>query len=384
MAAQAKLEDSNISNYGSKEHKDLKLAAAQSEEAWKGAGKAPGIQVWRVEKFKIIPRTGDTLCGDEKKAIKLYSGDAYIILYTYRAKDAEGKETEKLLYNVHFWLGKDCSQDEQGTAAYKTVELDDLLGDLPVQYREVQGEESEQFGSYFPGGIRTMDGGVDSGFNKVEPEKYRPRLLHLKGQKTIRVSEVKCEWKSLNDGDAFILDAGLTVFQWNGKTAGINEKRKANEMINALKKERNGKPKSAVLDDLEDNADFWKLLGGKPAKGQIAPATSDEEKKAAAAKPKVKQLIELSDASGELKTTKIDPQGGSYKRSQLKKDEVFILDLGNMVWVWIGSGASKNERAKAIQYGTEHLVHSGRSPTSCPVSRVTEGHEPKAFTQEFA
>jgi hypothetical protein len=381
MAAQAKLEDSNISNYGSKEHKDLKLAAAQSEEAWKGAGKAPGVQVWRVEKFKIIPRTADTICGDPRQ-VKLYSGDAYIILYTYRARDEEGKETDKLLYNVHFWLGSKCSQDEQGTAAYKTVELDDLLGDLPVQFREVQGEESKEFCELFPGGIRTMEGGIDSGFNKIEPEKYSPRLLHLKGQKTVRVTEVKCDWKSLNDGDAFILDGGLNLFQWNGKTAGINEKRKANEMINALKKERNGKPKSTVLDDLEDNADFWKLLGGKPAKGQIAAATSDEEKKAAAAKPKIKQLIELSDASGEMKLTKID--GPAYKKSQLKKDEVFILDLGNIVWVWIGSGASKNERAKAIQYGTEHLVHSGRSPTSCPVSRVIQGHEPKSFLQEFS
>jgi hypothetical protein len=379
--AQAKLEDSNIANYGSKEHKDLKLAAAQSEEAWKGAGKAPGIQVWRVEKFKIIPRTGDTLV-PESKQIKLYSGDAYIILYTYRARDAEGKETDKLLYNVHFWLGSKCSQDEQGTAAYKTVELDDLLGDLPVQFREVQGEETKEFCELFPGGIRTMDGGVDSGFNKIEPEKYTPRLLHMKGQKTIRVTEVKCEWKSLNDGDAFILDGGLNIFQWNGKTAGINEKRKANEMINALKKERNGKPKSVVLDDLEDNADFWKLLGGKPAKGQIAPATSDEEKKQAAAKPKIKQLLELSDASGEMKLTKID--GPVYKKAQLKKDEVYILDVGSIVWVWVGSGASKNERAKAIQYGTEHLVHAGRSPASCPVSRVTEGHEPKSFLQEFS
>jgi gelsolin len=54
-----------------------------------------------------------------------YSGDAYIILYTYVVPG-----TKKMAYNVHFWLGKDSTQDEQGTAAYKTVELDDFLGTI--------------------------------------------------------------------------------------------------------------------------------------------------------------------------------------------------------------------------------------------------------------
>jgi len=282
-----------------------------------------------------------------------------------------------MLHNVHFWLGEHTTLDEAGTAAYKTVELDDLLGDLPVQFRETQGCESKEFLDLFSGQIIIQKGGIESGFNKVKPDDYKPRLLHMKGNKErVRVTEVALSWKSLNDGDVFLLDAGLAIWQWNGKTAGIFEKRKANEIIQNLKKERNGKPVSAVLDDLEDAKDFWDKIGGKPSKGQIGPATSDDVKA-----EKVKKLYEVSDKTGELKMTMVSD--GSAKKSSLKTEEVFILDVGHNVYTWVGKGASKEERSHGIKFATDYLKKNSR-PDSTPVVRVLEGAEPKGFLAELS
>src|SRR5690606_15312232 len=136
--------------------------------------------------------------------------DSYIILNTYKKPDAD-----KLFFDVHFWIGRDSSQDEYGTAAYKTVELDDLLNGDPVQHREIQGAESPLFLSYFKQ-VQILAGGVDTGFRHVAPKDYKPRLLHIKGTRNVTVREVPFTIDSLNKGDVFILDSGLILYQLNG------------------------------------------------------------------------------------------------------------------------------------------------------------------------
>ena len=81
-------------------------------------------------------------------------------------------------------------QDEAGTAALKTVELDAALGGRAVQYREVQGHETERFLSYFKPCIIPQEGGIASGFKHAELEEHKIRMFTCQGKHVVHVKEV--------------------------------------------------------------------------------------------------------------------------------------------------------------------------------------------------
>lgn len=63
------------------------------------------------------------------------------------------KVCSALSYDIHYWIGSQSTQDEQGAAAVYTIQLDEFLGCTPVQHREVQNHESDTFRGYFRQGI---------------------------------------------------------------------------------------------------------------------------------------------------------------------------------------------------------------------------------------
>ena len=56
-------------------------------------------------------------------------------------------------------------------------------------------------------------GGVASGFNHVlTNDLTAQRLLHVKGRRVVRATEVPLSWDSFNKGDCFIIDLGAVSF----------------------------------------------------------------------------------------------------------------------------------------------------------------------------
>lgn len=365
------LEDSNMANYGSQEHKDARKNAAESEKEFKGAGQKVGIEIWRVENRRTENDTPDfgVKRWPKEEYGKFYTGDSYLVLNTYK-----DKESDKLLWDVHFWLGSESSQDEVGVAAYKAVELDDLLDDGPVQHRETQGHESQLFQSYFKE-IQYLKGGIASGFRKVKPEEYKPVLLQVRRtKKTVRAFQVDVMATSLNDGDVFVLDAGLQVYTWVGSMANAFEKMKGGALAHNIVSSRMGKAKK--MPEVDDN--FWKILKGTEA--DVKPPEEHEEDKTSFKDSDIK-LFRLSDASGSI-TFKKEAEG-KLNTSQLDSNDVFIVDNSIEVFVWIGKGASKKEKSQAMKHATDYLKSEGR-PSHTPVTRLKEGQIHHLFRSCFA
>merc|ERR1712130_792519 len=88
----------------------------------------------------------------------------------------------------------------------------------------------------------------------------------------------------------------------------------------------------------------------------------------------------LSNAEGKLKMTEVAK--GNIPRNCINSDDVFIFDIGNEVFVWIGKNADKSEKKNGMRYASKYLKKYNR-PAFLPVSQILEGGENKVFEASF-
>ena len=306
-----------------------------------------GLLCWRIENFTLVKWTDYG---------SFYTGDSYLVYHSYTIGTSK-----RVIQDIFFWLGSESTTDEIGTAAIKAVELDDYFGGAPVQFREVQYHESEKFRKLWDsyGGLRYMDGGIDSGFRKVGQENNEYTMFQVKGVKNPILQQVPCSGKSLNHGDVFILHKKGEFWIWFGKNANRMEKNKG---INALDNMRSQDPRAKVnrLENSETEPAFWEALGGET---EIADAQAGGDDKA----------FELSMVKAIYRVT---PDGQyekvDYDRKSLQSDALYIVQTGKTIILYIGKDTPKEQAAKAFIIGSDYLK-SHDLPDWAPMLSVKEG-----------
>jgi hypothetical protein len=132
----------------------------------------------------------------------------------------------------------------------------------------------------------------------------------------------------------------------------------------------------------EEYTDFWDFLG----EGTIGPPMDDDE-----------GIVEFSpilfrvdgDVSKDLqlvatgssiqKTSKVC---NCLKRSDLDEDDVFLLDSGWEIYVWVGKGADRYEKIAAMSAADRYSKKDPRT-LELPVHIVKSGQETAKFNSYF-
>ena len=217
----------------------------------------------------------------------------------------------------------------------------------------------------------------------------------------VTVKKVPLTWTSINRGDCFVLDSGgpdpefpvgntdgqmLMLLQ--GDSAAPMEKMKAAGIAQGIDDDRGGRPDRQTFhigQDPRELNDFWVELGSRPGPGEALKTAEeggdDADVNAASGGEGTRRLMQVSDEGGNITMTCL-AEGEKISRSMVHSKDVFILDDGFDVMVWIGMEASITERRKAMAFGQTYLTKYGLPADKC-IIKLMDGGENEMFEQAF-
>jgi len=316
--------------------------------------------LWRVQNLELVPVP-------EGHWGQFYDGDCYLLLDKNQ---------------VYFWIGDECSVDEQAVAAIKAVELDNLFGGLPVQHREAQGFESNRFKSVFPDGLIIKKGGMESGLKKAETNVHEPKLFKVAGGSRPVMTEVPMAWSSMNHGDVFVLDSGKKIFVWRGSEASGMEKMTAG-LIAAKLRDHVGEDITHLEDGEEEAECDEEWTEHLPLDGREEILDKDAANDAAITEnvDKTIELYKISDVTGAMETELV--KEGDLSKDDLDPNDAFLVSAGALgIWVWLGRHATAEERQGAMRLGEKFILEK-ELPKGTALTRTFQCGEPDEFRTLF-
>ncbi|KAH1197073.1 Villin-1 [Glycine max] len=356
------------------------------------------IKVWRVD-------------GDELSLLsvaeltKLYSGDCYIVQYTFLGNGRD----ETLFYA---WLGSKCvmvgtSQDlmvrlgdllrreDKAAAISHMSTMADSIRTNPVMAQIHEGKEPAQFFSILQRLI-ILKGGNSSGYRKFIEEKgivdetYNENLVALfrvqgtspDNMQAIQVDQVST---SLNSSYCYILQSKASIYTWIGSLSSARDHNLLDRMVELSNPTwlpvsvREGNEPDIFWDALSGKAET--ILGEMTGKACLIDGSVSHAHLLEFQLRRLQGIFLLQFESDHVKEIY------NYTQDDLITEDVLLLDCQREIYVWVGLHSAVKSKQEALNLGLKFLemdvLVEGLS-LNIPIYIVTEGHEPPFFTRFFS
>ncbi|EDV42840.1 uncharacterized protein Dana_GF18195, isoform A [Drosophila ananassae] len=281
---------------------------------------------------------------------------SYVLSYSYEANNGDKGAI------VYVWEGAKASAAVKERAFQEGQDLAAEKNALLVL--TTQGHEPRHFYKIFKGKLLASYTALP----------VTSQLFRIRGtvESDIHASEVPADSSSLASGDAFALVSAKShkIYIWNGLGASAFEKKAAVERFANYWDD-------AELEELEEGAEpeeFWEELNGE---GQYDRSLGDSGA----------PLLEPR-----LFHCRITPQGlvkveevAQYEQEDLDTDDVMLLDAGDEIYLWVGSGASEEEKSKLLDMAKRYIrvEPTARTIETVSIISVPQGKEPRVFKRMF-
>eukprot|EP00833_Pecoramyces_ruminatium_P004791 jgi/Orpsp1_1/1178823/evm.model.c7180000066857.1 len=342
-----------------------------------GIGESEGLDVFRIEDLGL-----SMVDSDDYGAFS--TGDCYVILNTYW-------EDRELKHKIYQWIGKMAEKDKLFCSAIYSVMLKGFINETSNISREIEGEESDDLKYIFGSEIRYLDYSecAESRLSSPYEFQYPLRMYKIYGNGKIHL--VESSHLMFDTNSVFLIDAGLELYQWNGKNSSFINKAFCRILLKRINSnDRKGKAEIIEFEEFEEDTSFWELFDEQRTEENaeefsniIMENEKNKEVFKVAKQPiklyKIPDVESLDDVDCE---DYLEEEGYFLNKNLLNSENCYVMDCGVELFLWTGNRASEESR-DLIQEFTVKLIPNKVRPNWVGLQRFNENNESELFAIRF-
>lgn len=293
-----------------------------------------------------------------------YSDNCYIVHY-----QTHGNSIKNLIY---LWIGRQCKQMDKTTGELFLTEMFDHFNTNVAQIRIYQGMEPPHFLQLFKGKFIVLNGPDLNASGRKFPPAF---ILKVVGNSSYTAKAIQVTNKTpYSPNDCYIIKAiNGSVWVWCGHSSTGDSREMAKGIAGII-----GEPQ-LIMEGAESD-EFFDSVGEKCV-SQLKLMTKGSDIALCTAWDKSRVNLYLcSLLQGQIKFDSIF----AFSQLDLTPDNIFVLDAGSIIYVWLGNLVDADQR-QAAWIVALHLISIHPIPRNItvPIAIIKQNYEPITFVGFF-